>query len=221
MSIDMSEWSESKKTKYSLLRRAFDQNRGAEVILLLQWRMALERHKNAVGAAIAREFEQENAGQPRALRALNLHMKNMGLNTIYKDTVPDEALEGVSNKAEVYIKPGFLERVLEGVDENHAASTAAEAEAEYSDLSNILNDFTQDNIILRSVALQERFDEAVEYFKEMPVKSNDMAYRVEDVSALKTAVPEYDDNEDAMDADEFVETSLQKFMTRLSEPALN
>ncbi len=80
-------WSKMKKLKHSLLKRAFNENRGAEVILLIQWRRALESHKNEGFVKIARKFLEENACQPRAIRALNLIAEKQGLNMVYKDAV--------------------------------------------------------------------------------------------------------------------------------------
>ncbi|MFA5591732.1 MAG: hypothetical protein WC989_00260 [Micavibrio sp.] len=79
----MSDWKARKKLKYSLLRRAFQENRGAEVILLIQWRLAQERHKSAPGAAIAKAFIEEQGSQPRAIRALNLVAAGKGIEERY------------------------------------------------------------------------------------------------------------------------------------------
>lgn len=65
-------WSESKKLKQRLLRRAFEENRGGEVILLIQWRLAQESYLNRGFAAAFREFEKKNRDEPQAIRALNL-----------------------------------------------------------------------------------------------------------------------------------------------------
>lgn len=214
MSVDMSDWSRGKKLKYSLLRRAFNQNRGGEVILLIQWRTAAERHKNAEGAAAARAFEEENAGQPRALRALNLIVKNMGMSTVYKDTVATPEQDNAP-AANVYIKHGFLERILEGRDDSpksmdvieQAVSNVMPSErisTGYTRLNDLLRDFSKDNIILRKIAVRERIEDAIQMFKEMPVKSNDVAYRASFDEAAHIIKPkDYDDNEDAMDADEY------------------
>lgn len=80
-------WSAMKKLKHSLLRRAFDENRGAEVILLIQWRLAHERYKNEGGVKALRAFEADNKSQPRAIRALNLIAAEKGLKEIYKEKV--------------------------------------------------------------------------------------------------------------------------------------
>lgn len=222
MSVDASQWSARKRLKHSLLKRAFDTNRGNEVILLIQWRTAMERHKNAEWAAIARDFEEENAGQPRALRALNLISKSMGLSVVYKDTIAPAQEGDEAKQADVYIKPGFLERFLEGIDDTPSRpvivdhvlkNDPADRISLYtSRLSDILNDFSKDNIIVRSIALQERHNNAIETFKTMPVKSNDTAYRVpvDDIaSALKK--PDYDDAEDAMDVMEYTSNLAAKY----------
>ena len=86
--MDTSGWSQRKKVKHRLLRRAFEQNRGAEVILLIQWRTALEDHRNVDGAKLARLFNQENDGQPQAIRALNLLTERNGLPVVYKAERP-------------------------------------------------------------------------------------------------------------------------------------
>lgn len=82
--IDTDGWSAMKKLKHSLLRRAFDQNRGPEVILLIQWRAALVRHKAEKDAETLKEFQQRNEGQPRAVRALNLIEEQNGSNVRHK-----------------------------------------------------------------------------------------------------------------------------------------
>lgn len=84
-------WSRMKKLKHSLLKRAFNQNRGAEVILLIQWRLAQENHKNEGYVKLAKKFLEENGCQPRAIRALNLIAENMGLNTVYKDAAAEKS----------------------------------------------------------------------------------------------------------------------------------
>lgn len=79
-------WSAMKKLKHSLLRRAFDQNRGGEVILLIQWRAAAVRHAAEKDVETLKEFERRNAGQPRAIRALNLIEEQNGNNVIHRLT---------------------------------------------------------------------------------------------------------------------------------------
>jgi hypothetical protein len=83
--LDTSGWSATKKIKYGLLKRAFNENRGAEMILLIQWRLAYERHMNEGGVKALRAFEQKNANQPRAIRALNLIAKEKGIDETYFD----------------------------------------------------------------------------------------------------------------------------------------
>lgn len=78
-------WTAMKKLKHSLLRRAFDENRGAEVILMIQWRLAHERYKNEGGVKALRAFERENAGQARSIRALNLIAAEKGIEKVYKE----------------------------------------------------------------------------------------------------------------------------------------
>lgn len=85
MSGPAENWSKMKKLKHSLLKRAFNENRGAEVILLIQWRLAQESHKNEGYVKLAKKFLEENACQPRAIRALNLIAEKQGLNVVYKD----------------------------------------------------------------------------------------------------------------------------------------
>lgn len=91
--MSMDGWSERKKLKHRLLRRAIEQNRGAEVILLIQWRLAQENHQNKGLVELLRKFEAENEGQPRALRSLNLHAAHKNLPVVYKDSadtkIPD------------------------------------------------------------------------------------------------------------------------------------
>jgi len=85
MSVDMSGWSETKKKKYAILSRAFQAYRGWEAILLIQWRIAAERHIHDRTALIAaKDFNQRNEGQPQAVRALNLLAERDGQLGVYK-----------------------------------------------------------------------------------------------------------------------------------------
>lgn len=83
--VDTTGWSEMKKLKHRMLKRAFDENRGGEMILLIQWRLALTRHLAGKDAETLQKFEERNAGQPRALRALNLIQEMNGSKTFYRD----------------------------------------------------------------------------------------------------------------------------------------
>jgi hypothetical protein len=85
--LDKDNLTPRQRTMRSLLHRAFEQNRGAEMILLIQWRLAQESHKNVGFAKLARKFlfDEGNATQPRAIRALNLIAKEEGVNVIYRD----------------------------------------------------------------------------------------------------------------------------------------
>ncbi len=214
MSVDVSDWSTRKKLKHSLLRRAFTENRGSEVILLIQWRLAMEHHKNADGVKAARDFELENAGQPRALRSLNLISKSMGFSTIYKDTVvpPKE------KTADIYIKPGFLERVLERAaapmlpvyDYLNTTRPDERISFSFTRLTDILHDFSQDNIMLRSIIVRDRMEEAIENLRTMPVASNDKAMMTTAEEAVNIR-PAYNDNEEALSADEFVSNAVTDF----------
>lgn len=82
--INTDGWSAMKKLKHSLLRRAFDQNRGGEVILLIQWRSALVRHQAEKDAETLKEFQKRNENQPRAIRALNLLEEQNGSGVTHK-----------------------------------------------------------------------------------------------------------------------------------------
>ena len=68
----MSDLSPRKQLLQRLLRRAFAENRGAEMILLIQWRSAAERHQSEPALKELAEFNAQNEGQPQAVRALNL-----------------------------------------------------------------------------------------------------------------------------------------------------
>ena len=91
--IDTDGWSAMKKLKHSLLRRAFNENRGGEVILLIQWRVAAVRHAARKDVETLKEFECRNAGQPRAIRALNLIEEQNGNNVIHKLTEEKATLD--------------------------------------------------------------------------------------------------------------------------------
>lgn len=69
-------WSEAKKTKASLLRRAFKEARGGEVILMIQWLRARERHTNEKGQRAMRNVAQILEGASREDRALVLSAKH-------------------------------------------------------------------------------------------------------------------------------------------------
>jgi hypothetical protein len=123
MSIDMSDWSEAKKLKYSYLKRAFDENRGWDAILLMQWRLAAERHQHDVdGLKAAALFDLENAGQPQAIRALNLLHEKMGQVGNYKYNMEAEkpmpqveaqtAEDLLEEMAQVTKGPGFSKMML-------------------------------------------------------------------------------------------------------------
>lgn len=88
--IDTTGWSAMKKLKHSMLRRAFNENRGGEMILLIQWRSAQVRHTAQKDVEALRKFEEKNAGQPRAIRALNLIEEQNGNNVIHKLTAEPE-----------------------------------------------------------------------------------------------------------------------------------
>ncbi len=60
-----------KDIKRSLLKRAFKEGRGSEMILLLQWIKAQARHEKKKLSEEFIKFEEENMGQPRAVRMLN------------------------------------------------------------------------------------------------------------------------------------------------------
>lgn len=89
--VDTTGWSEMKKLKQRMLRRAFDENRGPQMILLIQWRAALTRHLAQKDVETLAKFEEKNAGQPRAIRALNMIEEINGSNTYYKDSVTVDA----------------------------------------------------------------------------------------------------------------------------------
>ncbi len=62
----------AKEIKRSLLKKAIKEGRGPEMILLIQWRNALTRHKAKRRLEEFLKFECENMGQPRAVRMLNM-----------------------------------------------------------------------------------------------------------------------------------------------------
>jgi len=69
----------------AILKKAFQQGKGPETILLIQWLRAKERHLNEAGARLAVVFSFANAGQPQAVRALNLLAEREGVGTRYSD----------------------------------------------------------------------------------------------------------------------------------------
>ena len=187
----------------------------------MQWRMAMERHKNKEGAQEAQDFEAENAGQPRALRALNLISKNMGLSTIYKDTIAQPGQKQPSKEI-YYIKPGFVDRAydrawrepdyLPVVNRLNQIPATERCAISITRLQGLLYDQTADNIVMRSILLQDRNDKALEQFKRMKLASHDGIDRTklqEEETAMQKAA--YNDNEEAMDVDAYVSQIIENY----------
>lgn len=61
----------TKDVKRSLLRRAIQEGRGPEMILLILWRNAYNKHLAEKDKEDFLRFEEENFGQPRGVRMLN------------------------------------------------------------------------------------------------------------------------------------------------------
>lgn len=74
-----------KELKRSLLKRAIQDNRGAEIILLIQWRLAASKHVCEDGLDQLFNFEAKNFRQPRAVRMLNLVAALEGNDKRYSD----------------------------------------------------------------------------------------------------------------------------------------
>ena len=62
----------------SLLSRAFQENRGAKMILTLQWMKAKAAHQASGVSEALKEFEQANFGQPKSVRMLNVMAERYG-----------------------------------------------------------------------------------------------------------------------------------------------
>jgi len=61
-----------KEIKQSLLKRAVRENRGAEMILTLQWMRAKLDHQTEGVSQVIKEFDFANYGQPRAVKYSNI-----------------------------------------------------------------------------------------------------------------------------------------------------
>lgn len=110
--INTDGWSATKKLKHSLLRRAFNENRGAEVILLIQWRSAWVRHNAEKDAETLKTFEARNEGQPRAIRALNLIEEQNGSDRVYKLTPEKTAPSNTKDLFRMLAETPLEQRIL-------------------------------------------------------------------------------------------------------------
>lgn len=75
-----------KEIKQSLLRRAIQEGRGAEMILLIQWRLQQIRHEASHDKDILEESLLVDEGQPRSVRMLNALARSRGLSLRYVET---------------------------------------------------------------------------------------------------------------------------------------
>ncbi len=71
--------------KKSLLKRAFDENRGEEMKLLIEWRLAALKHTSSAMKKAYYDFEAKNAGNTRTVRMLNLLAEKDGSKRHYLD----------------------------------------------------------------------------------------------------------------------------------------
>jgi uncharacterized protein YcgL (UPF0745 family) len=67
-----------KEVQASLLRRAFKENRGAEMLLTLQWLKARLRHETSGVSEALKKFDNANFGQPKSVRMLNVLAERYG-----------------------------------------------------------------------------------------------------------------------------------------------
>ena len=78
-----------KEIKQRLLKRAIQEGRGAEMILLIQWRLQQIRHDASQDKDILEEIQLMDDGQPRSVRMLNTIARSKGLARRYVET-PDK-----------------------------------------------------------------------------------------------------------------------------------
>ncbi|MCB1721689.1 MAG: hypothetical protein H6860_01790 [Rhodospirillales bacterium] len=72
--------------KKSLLQRAFEENRGREVILLILWRQAAVQAQVGKSWESYCNFERKNAGNARAVRMLNLLSREENAGVEFEDS---------------------------------------------------------------------------------------------------------------------------------------
>jgi hypothetical protein len=105
-----------KEVMRSILKRAFQENRGAEAILLIQWRKALVAHQAESDVAKLKKFEADNRGQPRAIRALNMIEEMNGRNVIHKLVEKPknifELIAGVPKDQQIIYEPDSLKGLV-------------------------------------------------------------------------------------------------------------
>lgn len=75
-----------KEIKRKLLKKAIEEGRGPEMILMIQWRLSQsqnipEEHKEAL-----EESAMLNEGQPRSVKMLNALSRHLGLSERYLNT---------------------------------------------------------------------------------------------------------------------------------------
>ena len=67
-----------REIKHNLLKRAFEENRGAEVIASIQAILSKVNVETVDDVRILRQFESANYGQPRAVRISNFYAERKG-----------------------------------------------------------------------------------------------------------------------------------------------
>ena len=83
-----------KQIKQSLLKRAIQEGRGAEMILLIQWRLGQIRHDISQDKEMLDDSLLMDEGQPRSVRMLNTLARHEGLNRRFVETASKFIIKG-------------------------------------------------------------------------------------------------------------------------------
>jgi hypothetical protein len=83
-----------KEIKQKLLKKAISEGRGAEMILLIQWRLEQVRHEFSQDKEILEESRMVDDGQPRSVRMLNTIARAKGLSKRFVETPGKHLFKG-------------------------------------------------------------------------------------------------------------------------------
>lgn len=72
-----------KEIKRKLLKKAIEEGRGPEMILMIQWRLSQSRDIPEEDKKALEENAMLNEGQPRSIRMLNTLSRHLGLSERY------------------------------------------------------------------------------------------------------------------------------------------
>lgn len=75
-----------KEIKRKLLKKAIEEGRGPEMILIIQWRLSQSKHLPEDHKEALEENAMLNKGQPRSVKMLNTLSRHLGLSDRYIKT---------------------------------------------------------------------------------------------------------------------------------------